>query len=213
MDSIDYIKLINYIKCLEEHYYNRVNNWNFNYNLNLKRIQVRQFLGNKELQLFTLDYILKFNSIIKKQVNFNINGVSFDYRIKIKNSVYSKIDRYNDSELKGKVPIIKCLNDLLGIRFIIEDTDCYNCVLNKVEENFKDKKHYKFIDSSKNGYKGYHLYIKIDNYMFPFEIQFWKKEDEKTNKNYHNIYKQSYTNIEKCMSKDEIKKEGVEDEV
>ena len=70
MDSIDYIKLINYIKCLEEHYYNRVNDWNFNYNLNLKRIQVRQFLGNKELQLFTLDYILKFNSIIKKQVNF-----------------------------------------------------------------------------------------------------------------------------------------------
>lgn len=165
-------------------------------------------MSNKELQLFTIDYIEKFKGVIKKELNFKIDGLSIEYRLKNINSIYDKIYRYNDSKEKGRIPILKCLNDLMGIRFIIEDIDYYDFIIKEIENNFKSER-YRFINSSKNGYKAYHLYIKIDNNMFPFEIQFWKKVDEESNKKFHQIHKQLYIYIEKDMNKDEVKKEGV----
>ena len=42
-------------------------------------------------------------------------------RIKQLNSIEYKIYRYNVGELRGKVPINKCLNDLFGMRIIMDD--------------------------------------------------------------------------------------------
>lgn len=53
------------------------------------------------------------------------------------------------------------------------------------------------IDSSKGEYKATHIYFKLDNYSFPWELQVWNRHDENSNLISHKKYKQEYTLWEK----------------
>lgn len=55
----------------------------------------------------------------------------------------------------------------------------------------------KVIDSSKLTYKAIHVYFKVDNYSFPWELQIWNKNDEMNNIYSHQKYKQDYVRWEK----------------
>lgn len=197
MDS-RYYKILDYITSLVILYKTKINDWSLRTNKNFKKFYVCDFLKDDEFQKFTINYLVKFNTIIK-DINLDMQGINILCRIKNLNSIYYKINRYN-KKYNGKIPMYKSLNDLLGIRLIIDDSLNYDYLMNLIQDEFNN---YRFLNASKNGYIANHLYIKVDNFSFPFEIQFWKKENEVNNKNLHKIYKQSYINLEKNMKEKE----------
>lgn len=195
-----YYEVLSCIGFLIKLYTFRINDWDLRTSKNLKNFYVCNFLEDNEFQRFTMEYLNKFNTTIKN-IDLNIHGVSFSCRVKNLNSIYCKINRDNEKH-EGKIPIYKCLNDLLGIRLIIDDSFDYDKLMKFIKEAFINCR---FLDASKNGYIANHLYIKVDNFSFPFEIQFWKKENAIKNKELHKIYKQSYIYVENSMKEKEVK--------
>lgn len=128
-----------------------------------------------------------------------------DKRIKNINSIYSKIDRYNNEKKeKGEIQINKCLNDLFGFRITMNYLS-FKKMKMIIEESilpFKDR--LKFIDSIKDGYRAYHVYIKNGNYLFQWELQFWLKRDSKKNLASHHKHKQSYVVWEQSFKEGDL---------
>lgn len=66
-----------------------------------------------------LEDIKKINSMVVDEMDcknkFKVFGL---YRIKNNDSIIIKIKRYCNNEHKGSFPIKKCLNDLIGFRYI-----------------------------------------------------------------------------------------------
>lgn len=117
-------------------------------------------------------------------------------RVKAQNSIEYKIQNYKtDRHAFGKVPINKCVNDLFGIRIILESPLTFEEIHAFVAGIYQDK--YKCIDSSKLDYKAVHLYFKQNNQSFPWELQIWNRCDVERNFVSHKKYKQEYTTWEK----------------
>lgn len=140
----------------------------------------------------------KFMAAHQLDVSQEISSLQSDVsrisvRIKQLNSIEYKIYRYNVGELRGKVPINKCLNDLFGMRIIMDDSFTHDDLKEHIEESYPDMK---LTDASKKEYVASHLYIKPSNQSFPWELQIWKKEDERNNLESHKLYKQDYTSWE-----------------
>lgn len=55
----------------------------------------------------------------------------------------------------------------------------------------------KITDSSKMDYIASHIYIMSVNQLFPWELQIWKKVNERSNLDSHKKYKQEYITWEK----------------
>ncbi|WP_270613221.1 hypothetical protein [Coprococcus sp. AM97-35] len=114
-------------------------------------------------------------------------------RIKQLNSIEYKISRYNTGDLKGKVPINKCLNDLFGVRIIIDSSFTHDDLADHLKAKYSMLK---LTNASKNGYIASHLYFMMDNQLFPWKLQIWQKQDEMNNLASHKLYKQDYTSWE-----------------
>ncbi len=149
------------------------------------------------------DVTIRFEIIQEKYKKY----FHIDKRIKNINSIYSKLDRYNNEKKeKGEMQINKCLNDLFGFRIIL------NCLsfnkLKKIVEDsifpFKNTNRLKFIPSIKDGYRAYHVYIKNGNYLLQWELQFWLKRDSRKNLASHHVHKQSYTVWEQNFKKGDL---------
>lgn len=161
--------------------------------VNLKKKQVKDIGNDINIQ----KYIYEYNSFLSERdihikIMFEYNDVRA--RIKTINSYTSKIEKYNNNNFNGSIPIKKCLNDMLGMRIILNEHYSYEMISNYINSTFYDK--YKCIDSSKQSYKATHLYFQTDNFSFPWELQIWNREDEKNNIESHKIYKQEYTDWE-----------------
>lgn len=139
---------------------------------------------------------LEFQIIADFEYRFADLGLSS--RIKQDSSRVFKLYHYRVTKKEaGKVALNKCLNDLYGLRIIIEDFD-YECpVFRQCFEYFKSKNpnsKFKLENSSKIDYKGIHIYMFGEkNIYFPWEMQIWNKNDEVTNKISHTEHKQEYT--------------------
>lgn len=117
-------------------------------------------------------------------------------RVKTQNSIEFKINNYRGQKHEfGKIPINKCFNDLYGIRIILPD-DINHKFIEEFIKNKYDKK-LKCINASKGDYVATHIYFKINNYSFQWELQVWDKKHEKSNIISHERYKQEYTKWEK----------------
>ena len=91
-------------------------------------------------------------------------------RVKAQNSIEFKIQNYKTERHElGKVPINKCVNDLFGVRIILEIPLTFDQIHAFIDDSFGGK--YKCIDSSKGDYKAVHLYFQADNQSFPWELQ------------------------------------------
>jgi len=209
---VDYAELDILIeKIIEKHnsvYEKWKNSDNFR-NVNLKKYLVSDIMDNSHPDY--LEYIFKYRSFLNDNIIFITTDFldnNYEYRVKTQNSTESKLSTYmgNDNTLKrenlgGKVPINKCLNDLFGIRYVFRNRSYeFIKIIEHINEVFPKLK---VIDSSKNGYKAVHVYFKVDNFSFPWELQIWNEEDYSQNKSSHGIYKQEYTTWEY-----ELKKEG-----
>lgn len=169
--------------------------------VNLKKTLVCDIESNELAQYYIVYYNLFLSYI---NVHFNVTSVYPDVRARVKtvNSFSDKIDKYNKKHENGKIPINKCLNDLLGFRIILTESYDFNSIMDFIKESFGDK--YKCIDASKLSYKAVHVYFRGDNYSFPWELQIWNAEDERSNIESHNIYKQEYTGQEKDINQKEL---------
>ena len=148
-----------------------------------------------------LNRVWRYRSLINDElvrIMFDIQTIEFEKssvtsRVKAQNSIEYKIENYCNNHENGKIPLKKCMNDLLGIRIIIDDEFSYNDVKAYMKENYPK---YKCIDSSKLSYVATHIYFENGNYFFPWELQIWSQNDEKGNFLSHKEYKQDYTRWE-----------------
>lgn len=179
--------------------------------VNLKKKTIKNVLENIAINDYIFDYseFVTFYSVSICTDDVNFTKSQARSRAKTHNSINQKLVLYNSSDHQnGNVPIIKCLNDLLGFRLIIDDNFSFLDIQNYIETRYSNIEGYKLrcIDSSKNSYRATHIYfsVKGSNYYFPCELQVWRKSDEVNNIFSHKIYKQEYTNWEKLAREERL---------
>lgn len=165
--------------------------------INLKKKTISNLVGSSILDNMILSYIQLLNENFIdlmfdfSSVELDATIVKRDCRIKDQESALFKIQTYMGKSDCGNYPVIKCFNDLLGFRIVI-DTDLS---IEELVESFNDVyPNYKCIDSSKNDYKAIHVYFTSqNNHLFPWELQIWRACDYDNNIKSHEIYKREYT--------------------
>jgi hypothetical protein len=172
--------------------------------INTKKILVCDVYENKAL----LKPILAYKSFLDKNIpclwfsDLRGMGLKVETRVKTQNSIESKIAEYTKNKSEGKIPLKKCLNDIMGIRVIVDEIIfllAYKGVLHRIE---KENMGLKCINSSKNEYVATHIYFKTeDNYSFQWELQMWNRTHEQINRDAHKRYKQKYTKWEENVVK------------
>lgn len=178
--------------------------WKTNYQglqFNLRNTTIKKVYDNSEMCRTIIDYrnfVLENFELIKeiKYLKDEQYSLNFECRIKNLNSIDQKLTGYVETDLHehGEVATNKCFNDLLGMRYIYPDSE--KVTISQIEDivsNLGLASNIKIIDSNKiEGYKAIHVYFRLDNFSFPWELQFWNEIDEQSNKENHEIHKQKY---------------------
>ena len=190
-ELIDYIQLV-YSMVTDE--------WlqNAREKINLRKTQVSDIDADGTIYQSIMEYVQLLNER-SADITLSLSSVcscQVTARVKTQNSIEYKIQNYKtDRHEFGKVSINKCVNDLFGVRIILDTPLSYEEVLTFVEEVYHGK--YRCIDSSKLDYKATHLYFRENNQSFPWELQIWNRCDVESNFASHKKYKQEYTTWEK----------------
>ena len=193
--------LQNLIKYLRDKHIDITNEWlnEYSYSINYKKKLVTHIDVDGDIYNSVIDYVKfltqKTPGIVLQLSDVCSNKVSA--RVKALNSIEYKIQNYKTSgHAFGKIPINKCLNDLFGIRIILEDYIDYGEIVEYLKKEYLYSK-YKCINSSKGNYKAAHFYFIEGSKSFPWELQIWNKCDVESNLASHKQHKQEYTNWEK----------------
>lgn len=166
--------------------------------INLKKAQVSDIDIDGAIYKSIMEYVQLLN---ERSANIilrlsSVCSCQVTARVKAQNSIEYKIQNYKtDRHEFGKVPINKCINDLLGVRIILESPLTFDEIHAFVEKIYQGR--YRCIDSSKLDYKAVHLYFRVNNQSFPWELQIWNRCDVESNFDSHKKYKQEYTTWEK----------------
>lgn len=167
-------------------------------NINLKKSQVADIDVDGSIYKSIMEYVQLLNARsagITLQLSCMCTS-KVTARVKAQNSIEYKLQNYKtDRHECGKVPINKCVNDLFGIRIILDVPLPFEEIHAFIQDTYDGK--YKCIDSSKYDYKAVHLYFKKNNQSFPWELQIWNRCDADNNLASHKKYKQEYTTWEK----------------
>ncbi|MEW4368645.1 hypothetical protein [Paenibacillus kandeliae] len=166
--------------------------------VNFKKKQVRDIINDTTGTIETsfLKLIDEYHEnlgdlIVDMEQEYDYSCFDFRSRIKQKESILNKLIyyRYGKDE-QGKSALLKCLNDMLGCRIIVnefdhEGTDCYS-ILNDIGIDYK-------IDgrnaSKGNDYRASHIYFYGQNIYFPWELQIWLPKDSQKNEQSHKEHK------------------------
>lgn len=156
---------------------------------------------------------LNLNILLTAKQNFRVNPdlskkINFSYRVKRIESTFFKLERYMQKSTGGRVSINKCLNDLMGHRFIIEFDEGLKVLKNYVdglvrESSIFNIKRFRIFkrefQKSQYSYKAVHIIYYNDNHSLPWEIQFWRKKDEQANLESHKKFKQNHFELKKRL--------------
>lgn len=167
--------------------------------------------SSKQLNHLQRDTVLSDNFIqyvttYKKRLTKFVSSEEFDEietkynemylrtRVKELDSLEEKINRYTNGHEKGKIPIQKCVNDMLGFRVISDKDLRYDSNFKSMCEEMKKKNNiYRYYVRNHDNYHGIHLYFKSkSNLYLPWELQIWYTEHERTNYQSHLQHKQAY---------------------
>lgn len=190
-DLIDYIQSV-YSMVTDE--------WlqNTREKINLKKSQVSDIDVDGTIYQSIIEYVQLLNQSCA-DITLRLSSVcscQVTARVKTQNSIEYKIQNYKTAQHElGKIPINKCINDLFGVRIIVDTPLSFEEVRTFIIETYQGK--YKCIDSSKLDYKATHLYFRENNFAFPWELQIWNRSDMEKNFASHKQYKQEYTTWEK----------------
>lgn len=201
-NNIEILNVENYIKIFEIiifEYKRYCESWRqkITCSMNLKKKCVSDIFSinsgmDKEFKVYMDSFIDGLNELyfviisrIDSEVGINVRG-----RVKEPQSIISKLDKKN-MDNHGKYPVIKCLNDLLGIRIIDKRyKENIDAVIEYLDSSEYKVKH---MERNNNGYIGYHIYFRLEqNIYFPIELQIWDLENERNNITSHMLYKQEY---------------------
>ena len=175
--------------------------------VNLKKSLVSDIEADSTIYKTISEYVQILNDH-SAEVSLGLSSVcacKVTARVKAQNSIEFKIHNYKTEQHEfGKVPINKCFNDLFGIRIILSPEQSFEQIISFVKDTYPGK--YRCFDSSKHDYKAVHLYFRMNNQTFPWELQIWNVCDVDNNFISHKNYKQEYTTWEK-----EIKEGGIID--
>lgn len=172
------------------------NNVNY-FPLNMKQKKVDDVYKDDKLLLHVFNYRKFINdniSDILKNIDPSMYSNVINSRVKALNSIQYKIQNYETNHENGKIPLKKCLNDILGFRIIISNDLDFGKTKKTIEACFPG---IKCIISERGKYKAIHVYFGNNNNMnFQWELQVWDKIHEKSNLESHAKYKQDYTKWE-----------------
>lgn len=186
-------------------------------NLNKKRVDdiFYDYIVDKNFYYYIQFYINCFNIVFFTNHNpLNVDSMIAQiedicfikqarYRIKSPESIKNKLNKYINCKENGKIKIKKCLNDLFGIRFIINDygkfreefIDYLNMCIDKKKFKSKIKLISKGYENTDSLYVADHIYYSSENNnIFPIELQIWDSENAERNEESHIKYKRDYIN-------------------
>ncbi|MGL5381907.1 MAG: hypothetical protein ACRDCC_00280 [Culicoidibacterales bacterium] len=167
--------------------------------VNLKKCRISAILSDNgqnfdEAFFKTMErYIDKINGHVLLYTIPNTNEeIDIRYRGKQQESALNKIYHYRfTKEEKGKVPIQKALNDLFGVRLIVNTELDYHELKKQIENSdlLKATLHRPYVRED-DEYKAIHIYINNgNNRYFSWEVQIWRSQDEKKNELSHASHK------------------------
>lgn len=178
---------------------NEVHNLPF---INLKKKQIRNVFDD-ELKIIRRDFmslILEYHTLLSKMIieielEYEYSDLEFRPRVKQIDSIVNKLAYYRYEKVEeGKVPLNKCLNDLLGFRIMVEGFDHTCKEFDGLCQEMSTIHNIKKENSSKGDYKATHIYFRGEkNLYFPWELQIWDKNDEVQNEASHKEHKRDYT--------------------
>ena len=123
-------------------------------------------------------------------VNYDLDSITYYYRVKTSESIADKIDRC--SKNIDKYPVNNWMNDIFGARMILSapELEEVTSLLYGWQEEFGLKNWYL---RDKDDYKGLHTYFKNkSNFYFPWELQLWDEEDVEKNIQTHRLHKREF---------------------
>ena len=189
------LELEELIQKINNTYIKATESWqkNNSYPYNQATTYVKDVVPNFLVFMNAMNYLDFLNSIIEDEL-LETSALVERTRVKTLNSLLCKIYSYiNVKQEKGKVPINKCLNDLYGLRIIIDTKFEYDEIKQLINNKFPTLK---CTHQNKNGYNGVHVYFRINNQSYSWELQIWNKYDIVSNILSHKKHKQSYIDWE-----------------
>lgn len=190
----DLEKLLNFLVKKYKESLELWDNQKVNYKINTGKTLVRDTVDNPNIMWYAHAYRDFLNNTVNLQLDFqslNLNSV-VESRIKQNNSLQDKIERYmKESHDYGKVPLRKCLNDILGCRIILDRDYSFSeleLFIKKIIKNVR------IVNRNIGEYKAVHVYfITGNNSNFLWELQLWNLSSAEANYNSHHKEKQDYT--------------------
>ncbi len=159
--------------------------------VNFNSVKVYEILENKELEKYIYEYISFMNKhtiYVTACLDYTIIDRT---RVKERLSIDQKIDSYCNRAERGRVIIHKCLNDLYGIRVVMESSIDCDTLVQELKRIFPEK--VKITNATKKeGYKGVHVYTPAIKGHFKWELQIWDRESYINNINLHESHKRRY---------------------
>jgi hypothetical protein len=153
------------------------------------------YIINKDFHTTLNKYLSHVDRLtIESELEYTYSDLDCRVRVKQQESIIYKIGHYHSGKAEsGKLPLNKCLNDLVGFRVVLPD---FNHTCQSFEEmcSYIGKNYrIKYRNSSKGEYKATHVYFYgAGNMNFPWELQIWLPEDHANNYESHNKHKQGY---------------------
>ena len=167
----------------------------------IKKLEEKHKLGFGDVYNKISKYVFSNEMDELRYVIFELQNISkkkgfyISSRVKTKKSIERKWQRNLELSSEEQRPICKILNDVIGIRIVVNLYDDVKDIVNNIKL-IAGKKNYNIetVDYYKinkgDGYKGVHIYFKNDTKSFRIEIQIWSKIDRIVNSYTHDhIYK------------------------
>lgn len=149
---------------------------------------------SKTIKHIPLPAIYKYRLTLHESINDYLMlapiAIRYFYRVKTKESIDDKINRYQARE--NQYPVNNWLNDIFGARIILnqDEISAIMDLLDDWQDEFGLKNWYL---REKQGYKGLHVYFKNkNNFYFPWELQIWNERDVKSNIENHEKFKRGF---------------------
>jgi hypothetical protein len=153
------------------------------------------YIINKDFHLTIKNYLDEVEQLtIDIELEYIYSEFDFRLRVKQPESIIYKLGHYNSGKSEnGRIPMVKCLNDLLGFRIILpgfsHDCELFKKMCDYIDETYKIR----YRNSSKGEYKATHIYFYGENNKnFPWELQIWLPDHYDSNYKSHAEHKQDY---------------------
>lgn len=128
----------------------------------------------EEYNINTLEYAYALSEIMEGYGR----AVDFSFRYKEPKSI---LRNWNKDD--GTRQLYKVLNDILGLRFVLQITkEDLNLIADGFIESCPLKNIARHLEYHKDGYQGIHIYIRKNTNVLPIEVQLWTRRDALLNR-------------------------------